>query len=368
MLIYSQTSISFINRVKQEIRLIINNEIALFYPVSFNRNRISFNKISYPISVVVFEDNARLGYFDSRFYELGFSKKLMFSTTDEVLKNIIRHELAHFISHIIHGPTAAHGKDFKEVCRKMLWDASVEKAYCNLELENDSIEIKNHKTEQLLLKLKKLLALASSDNIHEAKLATIKANALLLEHNLSYLHSEEVQENSFVVKRVLSSQRKNAKHDAIYQILQTFCVSPVLNYGSGIFYLEVTGDHTSVLLADYVANFLDKELDLVWKKAQIENPKLKGLTAKNSFLRGVAKGYVTQIKEEKNKTANPHDLILIEKNLEKLKSIAYPRLNHSGMNIPQNNLAASLLGMEKGRRLSIKPAISSSNGTNFLLT
>ena len=77
---------------------------------------------------------------------------------------------------------------------------------------------------------------------------------------------------------------------------------------------------------------------------------------------------MTQIKEEKNKTANPHDLILIEKNLEKLKSIAYPRLNHSGMNIPQNNLAASLLGMEKGRRLSIKPAISSSNGTNFLLT
>jgi hypothetical protein len=212
------------------------------------------------------------------------------------------------------------------------------------------------------------MALASSDNAFEAELATIKANQLLLEHNLSYIHNTGPDEEAFVVKRVLESARKNTKHDAIYIILQTFCVSPVLNYGDGFFYLEVTGDETSVLLADYVANFLDSELDLLWKSAQKENPKLKGLAAKNSFYRGVASGYVLKINLEKSKTANGLDLVLIEENLQKQKNIAYPRLNTSSTPAPKNDSNARALGLQKGKNLSIKPGLTSSVKQIFLLS
>jgi len=211
------------------------------------------------------------------------------------------------------------------------------------------------------------MALASSDNPHEAELATIKANQLLLEHNLSYLQEKSENDESFVVKRVIKSSRKSTKHDAIYTILQTFCVAPVLNYGNGYFYLEVTGDKTSVLLADYVANFLNYELDILWKAAQKENPQIKGLSAKNSFLRGVAQGYIMKINQEKSKNANSHDLVLIENNLLRQKSIAYPRLHGSSAPAPKNDPSARSLGIQKGRNLSIKPGLSTSTSKIFLL-
>lgn len=367
MLLFSKTTISFIQRVREEIRAIINTEIANQYPISMQRSRISFNKITYPISIVVFEDNTRLGYFDYRFFEIGLSKKLMYTSQDEVLKNIIRHELAHYICYLIHGPNEAHSIKFKEVCRHLNWNDEVERAYSNVELENEKVLEKNIKTEQLLSKLKKLMALASSDNAHEAELATLKANQLLLEHNLSYIHEECINEDLFVLKRVLSSPRKTTKHDAVYSILQTFCVAPVMNYGTGFFYLEVTGDETSVLLADYVANFLDIELDILWQNAQKENSSLKGMAAKNSFLRGVAVGYVMKINQEKSKMAKPHDLVLIANNLVRQKNIAYPRLHSGSTAAPKNDPNAKALGIEKGRNLSIKPGLSSSPSRIFLL-
>ncbi len=367
MLLYSNTTISFIQRVREEIRAIVNLEISKFYPISFQRSRILFNKTTYPISIVVFEDNTRLGYFDYRFFEIGLSKKLMYLSQDEVLRNIVRHELAHFMAYLIHGPNEGHGIRFREICRQMQWSNEVERAYSNIESENNKTEEKNLKTEVLLQKLKKLMALASSDNIYEAESATLKANQLLLEHNLTFLHNKTTEEDLFCLKRVISSTRKSTKHDAIYTILQTFCVSPVLNYGNGFFYLEVTGDHTSVLLADYVANFLDTELDILWGHAQKENKKLKGLAAKNSFLRGVAAGYIMKINNEKKKSATGQDLIKIEQNLLKQKAIAYPRLNTSSTPMPKNDQEARSIGIQKGRNLSIKPGITSSTSPIYLL-
>jgi len=160
------------------------------------------------------------------------------------------------------------------------------------------------------------LALASSDNAHESEMATLKANELLLEHNLELTkaHDQSQTEQELVcVARVLEAARKNAKHVTIYEILKTFYVSPVFNHGRGVFYLEVVGDRTSVELADYVAHFLDHELEILWMQTQKENPKLKGKSAKNSFLRGVAKGYIEKIELQKIQKASKNELMVIEK-------------------------------------------------------
>jgi predicted SprT family Zn-dependent metalloprotease len=45
-----------------------------------------------------------LGYFDPNFYELGFHECLMHSNR-ELLQNIIKHELAHYITFINYGDT-----------------------------------------------------------------------------------------------------------------------------------------------------------------------------------------------------------------------------------------------------------------------
>ncbi|MDD4973303.1 MAG: DUF2786 domain-containing protein [Bacteriovorax sp.] len=372
MFLHSKTISAFITRVRNDVREIVNLEMKL----KMERSRIYYKGILYPLTIVVFEDNSRLGYFDSRSYELGLSKKLMYQAFDSVLKNIIRHELAHFMCYLLMGPRVLHGEEFHTVCKSFGWGPEVYAAYANLELENDKAksenededENENHKTEKLLLRLKKLLALATSDNVHERELATLKANQLLLEHNLDLSKTETSGDEIVYVKRVLEATRKSSKHVAIYEILKTFFVSPVFNHGRGIFYLEVIGDATSVELADYVAHFLDIELEAIWKQTQKENPSLKGKSSKNSFFNGVAKGYVEKIEKQKSTLATGMDLVAIEKNIQNKLHIVYPRIGHSSLSGGIHNADAHNAGKIKGSNLSIKPALNSgSSSKQFLL-
>lgn len=364
MFLYSETISIYISRVRALVREIVNNEMKM----KMEKSRIHYKGILYPLNIVVFEDNSRLGYFDSRSYELGLSKKLMYTAKDEVIKNILRHELAHFMCYLIYGPQVLHGEEFHEMCRRFSWGSEVYGAYANIEAENLKVTAENEKTERLLGKLKKLLALASSDNIHERELATLKANQLLLEHNLDLTRETQTKDEIVYAKRVLESTRKSTKHVAIYEILKTFFVSPVFNHGRGVFYLEVIGDKTSVELADYVANFLDHELEMIWKETQRENKNLKGLAAKNSFFNGVAKGYVEKIQKQKSALATGTDLVEIEKNIQKNLRIVYPRIGHSSLSGGRHDADAHDAGKVKGGNLSIKPGISSGSSRTFLLT
>jgi hypothetical protein len=364
MFLYSETISLFTTRVRSIVRGIVNSEMGL----KMEKSRILYKGILYPLTIVVFEDNSRLGYFDSRSYELGLSKKLMYTAKDEVIKNILRHELAHFMCYLLFGPQVLHGEEFHEVCRSFGWGPEVYSAYANIEAENLKVSDENEKTEKLLGKLKKLLALASSDNIHERELATLKANQLLLEHNLDLTKQDQSKDEIVYSKRVLESTRKSTKHVAIYEILKTFFVSPVFNHGRGVFYLEVIGDKTSVELADYVANFLDHELEVIWRETQKEHKNLKGLAAKNSFMNGVAKGYVEKIQRQKSTLAAGSDLVAIEKNIQKNLRIVYPRIGHSSLSGGRHDIDAHNAGKMKGGNLSIKPGISSGSSRTLLLS
>lgn len=355
MLLYSKTIEIFLTRIRAMTKTILREEMSM----DVQKSRVLYRGILYPLNIVVFEDASRLGYFDSRTYELGLSKKLMYLAQEEVLRNIIRHELAHFVCYIKYGNQVVHGEEFHLQCKSYGWGSEVYSAYANIELENSKIELHDEKTQKLLNRLKKLLALASSDNAHESEMATLKANELLLEHNLELTKEQSSSEDLVCVARVLEANRKNAKHVTIYEILKTFYVSPVFNHGRGVFYLEVIGDRTSVELADYVAHFLDLELDKLWKQTQKENPTLKGKSAKNSFLRGVSKGYIEKIENQKNQKASKNELMIIEKNVQRQLSMVYPRIGHASLTTGHHNEDAHAAGKQKGANLSINPAIKS---------
>ena len=364
MHLYSKTIEIFLTRVRAMTRAILREEMSM----DVQKSRVLYKRIFYPLNIVVFEDNSRLGYFDSRSYELGLSKKLMYQAHDEVIKNILRHELAHFVCYLKFGTRVVHGEEFHEMCRLYGWGPEVYAAYANIEIENSKTPNTNEKTQKLLARLRKLLALASSDNAFESEMATIKANELLLEHNLDLSKSVLEIEEEVCVVRVLSANRKTTKHVAIYEILKTFYVSPVFNHGRGIFYLEVIGDRTSVELAEYVANFLDRELENLWNQTKKDHPNLKGKASKNSFFRGVSKGYVDKIELQKKNLASHNDLVVIEKNIERYLSLVYPRIGHSALSSSTHNEDAHRAGKQKGANLSINPAIKSQNKNILKLT
>lgn len=321
---------------------------------------------SYPIKAVIFNNQALLGYFDPHFYELGFHECLM-SSSREVLQNIIRHELAHYITFINYGDTVTpHGDEFRAFCKRMGWNEEVYKATT---CHDDDICLTVAQENSILRKVKKLMALATSSNKHEAEQAMIKSQQLLLKHNIDVSNVEDDEEEKIFLKRIMKQTKKSAKMRSIAQILGTFFVNTVYNRSEGFTYLEVVGSATNVEIAEYVAKTLERELDTLWDQAKEQQPDLKGAIAKNSFFIGVARGYCNKIHFLKRQydTNTSNALILIEKKLKYATAMAYPQLSKSSSHASYCS-KSSQLGEQAGRELNINPAVNnySNNSETYL--
>lgn len=350
MLIYSKKIIQFVQEIKKTIKEILSDEIG----VRVERERFYEKNFSYPIRAVIYNSSNRLGYFDANFFELGINECLMHSSR-ELLRNVIRHELAHYFTFIHFGETATpHSAEFKAFCLGTGWGEEVYQAAFELDEKPKSEE-----ENSILRKVQKLMALSTSSNKNEAELAMIKSQQLLLKHNLEFRSVEE----RIVLKRVLKQKKKDAKMTAIARILETFFVSIVFSRGVEYTCIEIVGDVVNVEIAEYVATVLQGEFDHLWRETT-----LKGLVAKNSFFHGLAKGYCDKIQALKRgyNRETTTALMVIEKQLIDAKAMVYSRLStsrSSGIHCKE----ASLLGEQMGRNLRINPALKSPANSGCLI-
>ena len=317
------------------------------------RSRFSLGNMSYPLNIVVFEDKKTWGFCDGPFFTLGFNKTLSYRANDGALGKIVRHELAHLLTHIRYPEASPHGLEFRRICRECGWGPSVMRAHSDMAGDNEAFTHLSH--DKLLGKIKKLLSLASSANAHEAQAATVRANELLLRHNLS-LGMEQEDEGEVCQMRVLKASRASAKFHCIASILRTFLVYPVHNHARGIAYLEVTGPRANVTLADYVAHFLDRELDCLWEVHRRKHPHLRGIRSKNSFMEGIAQGYIQKITRAQDQADTGGKLVVLRDKLRHQAQMAYGGLRSSS--VPRWVDPSSLhLGRDAGRSLSIKKGL-----------
>lgn len=353
MIVYSKKIIQFVNEIKSTVKDVISKELCL--KVTGNRFLDKRQEASYPIKVVIYNNKSMLGYFDSDFYELGFHESLMLSSRKQ-LHNVIRHELAHYITFINHGRTnQPHSVEFRALCNQMGWGEDVYKAAICLDGGGNPSQIDE---SSIFRKVQKLMALATSSNKNEAEQAMIKSQQLLLKHNIESKYIGGEDDEKIFLKRILKQKKENAKMRSISYILETFFVSTVYSRAGDYIYLEILGNEVNIEIAEYVANFLQRELDKLWNQAQ-QHTNLKGMIAKNSFFLGIAKGYCNKIQALKRdyNSDTTNALMVIEKKLIDAKAMVYQRLTSSkrtGNYCPES----SALGEIMGRQLNINPAIS----------
>ena len=338
-LIFSDTIITFLSKAKSLARSILIHEMN----IKVARTRFYYKGISYPLHLVAFEHPTKLGYFHSQFYEIGLNKRLILKD-DCFLNNILRHELAHYLTIIENGPLVhAHGKEFQSLCKSYGWGKDVYLAFQKIN------PIQEEKSEKAFGKIQKLLSLSRSTNKEEAKAAIIKAQALATEYNLSTFKSPPQLDQNMFVKRLFQRKKTSAKLEAISTILRHFFVYPVFNRGKGMVYLEVFGEKANVTIATHVAYFLEKKLEKLWKEAK----ELSGYRSKNSFFRGVAAGY-------KGKTAattqEKQALIILNQTLTKKLEMAYPHLSSISSDYKIDK-QAEVLGRNKGKNLRIRTGL-----------
>ena len=275
MLFYSRTSQSFLCRLNSYARDIL----ALEMGISVRRTRFDYRDYLWPIHLACFEDPKILGYFDVESLLIGVNRTLMVGRGEDFLKNLLRHELAHYICYIRYGRDVPdHGREYRQICQSYGWGKEVFGAKVDKKDIALSLAI-NRDEEKILTKIKKLMALGSSCNQHESDAATIKANEMLVKYNLerASLNVLSVQDEEVFYGGVAAkAKRKNATLYALATILQNFLVRPVFSRKEKHCALEVVGTRLNVELAIYVAHFLQNEFEWLWKKAQKENPPPQG--------------------------------------------------------------------------------------------
>jgi hypothetical protein len=361
--VYSKKIILFVNEIKRAVKDILLKEVRL--KVVGERFYDRLQKASYPIKVVIYNNESMLGYFDASFFELGFHECMMHSNRNR-LHAVIRHELAHYISFINYGETIQpHAAEFRAFCQQMGWGEEVYKATFDFEVGQSDSDTKD---SGVFRKIQKLLALATSSNKHEAEQAMIKSRQLLLKHNIDSKYIGIEDEEKVFLKRIMKQKKIGAKTRSIANILETFFVSIVYNRAEEYTYLEILGNAVNIEIAEYVAGVLHYELDKLWAQAQ-QCSSLRGTIAKNSFFHGLAKGYCNKIQALKKEYSSEvsTSLMVIEKKLIDAQSMVYPRLSSSKSSATYCR-ESSLLGEQMGRQLNINPSISrdSKNSEAFI--
>lgn len=357
--------------MKELLRKIIQNEIKLTRQGSF----YFFEKHWFKIKIVVFEDPKTLGFLRTSDYTIGLNKTLMYTAKTEVIENILRHEFCHLL-HFFKDPTefaiSPHGASYRDLCQSLgygpdVYDASVEISQANINIQS------HEDIERMLDKIKKLMELSRSSNKHEAELATLKANQLLMRYQLDlnekYSFSTINDDQEFCLVRILPFKRKNAKICAIINIIETFQLYPVFTGNpddSGFFYVEIMGSRLAIEWGQYLSDYLNRELDRLWE----EEKKIlgSGLRQKNSFFDGLAYGFVQKQKTVKKSFSSKDNqtLVVLEKKLDDAVHSFYPNLRSSSRSSIRD-AQAFMNGSQRGQSMQInRPLNSSSQTTHYL--
>lgn len=332
----SQPMTTFIYPEKKirEIKLAAHQIMKQEMHLTMRGKRLLWNNYLYRVQFLIFEDDTRLGYFDPEHMEIGIHKSA------KNFRDILRHELAHMISYLRFGDLS-HGKIFRTICKEYGFSSEIEKATGPL--------LQDAQESRMATKIKKLLALAESTNVHEAENAALKAQEMLLKHDIE-------EESDMVMRRIFSFKRASTKHKAISQILRTYGVQPIFCKKT----LEIFGQRLHVEIAEYVAHFLSNELDRLYENQN----NLSGLAAKNSFFRGIAEGYCEKAK--KAEAEHERALVKIDFALQKAIPLAYPNLRTSYTRVV-NHSAGNLAGKKTGRGLKIRKGVSNSTQNQLFL-
>lgn len=336
MQIYSERLSLFIARLSSHALHILEKEMGM----QVGRKRFFYKRYSYPIHIVCFDDSLKLGYFQPDLLEIGIHHTLLFK--EDLAIDVLRHELAHYITFIETRETG-HGKAFHEICSR--YGFSPEVARATLEGEDNRFK----EASDIQRKVEKLLKLSESSNPHEAEAALLKAEELIKAHSVIPAHTEDT---IFYMARVLETKKFHEKHKTICSLLRHFNVEVILRHGAPSSYIEIIGDKTAVEIAEYIADYLDHNLDALWGNIKTKY-RLKGLAAKNSFFRGFSDGYQNKNRPKTKETA------LMDMRLKQALSLVYPKLSTSYSSFVHDSTSHKL-GQKEGDRFSINPGINSS--------
>lgn len=244
----------------------------------------------------------RWGSWSGEKREIAVSRHLTLNHSWDAVREVLLHEMAHqmaeevllALGEIPHGPT------FQEACRLLRANPMASGKFPPL--DERLAERAGHPEDRIYRKVKKLLALAQSQNRYEAEAAMRRAHDLMAQYNLDLLGQEEKRHfvTAFVGRPAL---RHRAEDYSLAHLLQDFyfirgiwvpAYIPAKGRMGRVF--EINGTLPNVQMASYVHDFVLRYIDEQWREYNGD----KGLNhlRRSDFAVGVIEGFRSKLEEK----------------------------------------------------------------------
>ncbi|MFN8790147.1 MAG: SprT-like domain-containing protein [Bdellovibrionales bacterium] len=332
-----------------------------------------------PAALEIFDSETHWGQWDSQTSTIRLSRRLLKTQPWFLVLGVLKHEMAHQIVDQTGSvdPGGPHGPSFQAACEALGLPLEFRRA--TLDLMSDHLDWRAHvmdsATERLMEKVRRLLALAESTNEHEALAAMQRVRELFARHQLE---SGTLDARGSYVHRVLTrrSKRLEAYEKKLVSLLVSHFFVQVIagttyDAASGDHFrsLEIIGTRESVLMAEYVYEFLLQQCeDFVRRKAQASRVSLSSVERK-SYRLGLLMGFEEKLRLQEQaepkgevSVSNLSRALLVFRSDKKLDSYLrqiYPRLRNLSSRGPRVDRAAFQEGRVEGRKITLNKPITS---------
>ncbi len=346
-----------------------------------------------PAAITLFDSDTQWGCWNRLTHTISLSRHLVQKHPWFQVLGILRHEMAHQWVDETSGVASSglpHGERFRLACRLIGVPQEFSKASSHLR-ENAldwREETRDEFAEKLLDKVRKLLALATSSNEHEALLAMNKVRELYAKYNLEQATQDARSQFAHIV--ICHGKRRIEAHqNKIMGILVGHFFVQVLTYsqfdaatGERHRAIEIIGTRENALMAEYVYHFLLGQTDYWVREAAKSKAGRRPLSrvARKSYRLGILEGFAEKLaRAESPGEDSPTEfagstgteLSLIGKAVATFKkdrqlgeymSEIYPRISTRGFSWRGLDDSAFCAGRSVGQTLTLNKAVTTTQG------
>jgi len=273
--------------------------------------------------------SGRLGVWDPVKREICLNRRLAVAHPWDEVRDVLLHEMAHQLAQTVLGGGAqtAHGPAFQEACLMLRADPAPTAARKPL---HERVAARCSQAEDpLRQRIRKLLSLAQSRNVHEAEAAMRKAHALMARHHITTLETDPARSftSVFLGRPALRHFKEtyflaNLIQD-FYFVQGVWVPAFVVAKGKMGRVLEVSGTPVNVSQASYVFDFVETYVDCRWQAMQ-QGRRLTRYQ-KSDFAVGIIEGFRHKLEKDKLADCSPSQKALIRQPDPRLNAYLHRR-------------------------------------------
>ena len=249
--------------------------------------------------IALSDSQGRLGCWIRAARRLELSRWLVCERPWPEVIGVLQHEMAHQFVDEVMGVVdqTAHGESFRRVCAERGIDGRAAGPAVAADGQGE--------VERALDRIRKLLALAGSPNLHEAEIAMRRAHELMLRHNIEA--AALPAERSFAVRHLGDPLRRSSRVEVeVLGLISRFFFVKVIRIpvylareGKRGHVYELTGTVPNLEMAIHVHAFLLATADRLWKENR-RDARVKSGRDRLAYQSGVVRGFHDKLAAERD--------------------------------------------------------------------